>query len=70
MLLPEGVNAEPGIEHGLADRLIQGSAAAAERDEKVYVCRHCAPPKDVGGGEAATTRLMSFNGLRSHVKEK
>ena len=70
--MPDGASAEPGIEHGLADRLLKGSSAAgAERDEMAFACRHCAPPKDSAGGDgAAAVRLMSFNGLRSHVKEK
>ena len=46
---------------------MKDSKAAAERDAKIFVCRHCAVPHLSG---TSPTRLLSFNGMRSHLKEK
>ncbi|KAH9941639.1 uncharacterized protein BXZ73DRAFT_41589 [Epithele typhae] len=64
ILLAFGATANPPLEHGLSQRLIKDSAAKAECDEKVFICRHC---ERLNANE---TRLFSFNGMRSHLKEK
>ena len=68
ILLPEGTHAEPELEHGLAKRLLDSANASDERNAKVFVCRQCAPTNP--NAQAGSNRLLSFNGLRSHLKEK
>ncbi|KAI8976707.1 hypothetical protein BD414DRAFT_555115 [Trametes punicea] len=74
------------IEHGLALRLLEKSnEAASERGRKMYGCRHCArrsmpatadAASDASSGQEGMDRAqlkpkwMSFDGLRSHLKEK
>ncbi|RDX44438.1 hypothetical protein OH76DRAFT_1421421 [Lentinus brumalis] len=61
---------EPPIEHGLAKKLLKVSRdTTPERDQKVFVCRHCTKPHS-STSEPHPPRLMTFNGLISHMKEK
>ncbi|KAI0716520.1 hypothetical protein C8Q76DRAFT_724657 [Earliella scabrosa] len=57
--------AKPPIQHGLTEQLMSSSAA----NEKVYGCRHCAHASSASQDQQPK-RLLTFNGLRSHVKEK
>ncbi|TBU43901.1 hypothetical protein BD309DRAFT_959585 [Dichomitus squalens] len=71
-LLPVDTPPAQPIEHGLTRKLMRPiSEAAQARDLKLYGCRHCAR----AASEAVTDnkqlrKLFSFNGLRSHLKEK
>lgn len=72
--------------HGLSTELLKTSAeAASQRDEKAFGCRLCMVQFFFGttdGGATAGSeegkskrtqykpKWMSFNGLRSHLKEK
>ncbi|KAI0356088.1 hypothetical protein OH77DRAFT_1402228 [Trametes cingulata] len=83
-LLPESaVPAAHPSEPGLAATLLSKSPkSSAERDKRIYHCRHCnLEPSPRGTSTAAATgqptssvqaeaKSMSFNGLRSHLKEK
>ncbi|EIW55199.1 uncharacterized protein TRAVEDRAFT_74096 [Trametes versicolor FP-101664 SS1] len=75
-LLPEtSVSGERLLQHGLTAKLMAHTTeAASQRDEKAYGCRHCRPAL-TSDQEPATQiqfipKLMIFNGLRSHLKEK
>ncbi|KAI0760220.1 hypothetical protein C8Q74DRAFT_1451228 [Fomes fomentarius] len=57
---------EPRIEHGLVKRLLSSSDAALD---KAYGCRHCVHECSVSKDQPPL-RLLTFHGLRSHVKEK
>ncbi|CDO70471.1 hypothetical protein BN946_scf184569.g14 [Trametes cinnabarina] len=86
LLSAEEAPALPPIEHGSTSVLLQKSPqGTAKRDEKVYGCRHCSvrPARTAAGGSSSTAgdqeqakivqvrpKWMSFNGLRSHLKEK
>ncbi|KAI0631100.1 hypothetical protein C8Q77DRAFT_1159804 [Trametes polyzona] len=60
------------LEHGLAARLLGRIASTSHINDTIYACRHC----DVVNGEDAGTqtqrrpKTLSFNGLRSHLKDK
>ncbi|KAI0738968.1 hypothetical protein C8Q80DRAFT_1261904 [Daedaleopsis nitida] len=57
--------ADPPLERGLANKCMTGDEV---NSGKVYGCRHCvlaANPAD-----PPPLRLLTFNGLRSHLKEK
>ncbi|KAH9899324.1 hypothetical protein C8Q73DRAFT_787215 [Cubamyces lactineus] len=86
LLTPEDVmNIDPPA-HGLSTELLKTSAeAASQRDEKAFGCRLCMVQFFFGttdGGATAGSeegkskrtpykpKWMSFNGLRSHLKEK
>ncbi|RPD61257.1 hypothetical protein L227DRAFT_500235 [Lentinus tigrinus ALCF2SS1-6] len=60
---------DPPIEYGMTERLIKVTPKTTpERNMKVFVCRHCAKPHSSTAPH--TPRLMTFNGLISHTKEK
>ncbi|OSD01490.1 hypothetical protein PYCCODRAFT_1503536 [Trametes coccinea BRFM310] len=84
LLASEAAAGVPPIQHGLAASLLYKSSAL-KQDEKVYGCRHCSvrPVRAAANGGSATAgdeeqsilvqlrpKWMTFNGLRSHLKEK
>lgn len=75
-MLPEiSVSGERLLQHGLTAKLMAHTTeAASQRDEKAYGCRHCRPALANDQEPATQTpfipKLMIFNGLRSHLKEK
>ncbi|KAH9855350.1 hypothetical protein C2E23DRAFT_725022 [Lenzites betulinus] len=64
-LLPE--SDEHILEHGLAAKIMEESDTVLnpQRYKKTFACRHCKPIP--AGGQP---KLMIFDGLRSHLKEK
>ncbi|KAI0822999.1 hypothetical protein BC628DRAFT_1456205 [Trametes gibbosa] len=72
-LLPEwGESDERILEHGLTAKLMKmATASQTPRDRKIYACRHCKSiPTDHQMQHERRLKLMSFDGLRSHLKEK
>ncbi|PIL23445.1 hypothetical protein GSI_14756 [Ganoderma sinense ZZ0214-1] len=69
-LLPADAPGLRPVEHGLTKKLMASSSEAARlRDLKAFGCRHCerSAAEAVAGHQ---NKMFSFNGLRSHVKEK
>ncbi|KAI1787577.1 hypothetical protein LXA43DRAFT_896027 [Ganoderma leucocontextum] len=69
-LLPADTPGLRPIEHGLTKKLMTSSAEVARLcDLKTYGCRHCERSAK-GAITGHQHKMFSFNGLRSHVKEK